>query len=306
MIRYPQRGAALVTALLVVALAVAAVVPWLSRERVAIASTANLNDWLQARLVGRGLELWAKTVLARDGAAGSVDHLGEEWAIPVAQLAIERGRISGALVDAQGRMNLNSLMAADGYPDPLAVARFGRLLEAVGLEPRLTSAMLDWMDEDEIVSGTAGAESAHYANAEQPYRAANAEFAAVSELRLVAGFDAASVARLTPYVSVLPGATAVNVNTAPPAVLQALTGADKTSVQAFAAQRKTRPFSGPDELAQTPLFAGGRVELDGLDVSSHWFELKARIELPRAASSHFALINRTGERAKVLRRRFGP
>ncbi|MBT6275631.1 MAG: type II secretion system minor pseudopilin GspK [Chromatiales bacterium] len=297
-----ERGIALVTALLIVAIAVAAVVPWSTNERVAVARVANNVDWTQARLVGRGLERWAEQILIADGAAGSVDHLAEAWATPVPGISAGRGAASGALVDAQGRFNLNNLIV-DGGPDLLARLRLERLLSILGLDPQLTDAVIDWIDADDIVQGTRGAEVAVYAGASPPYRPANAPFVSPSELRLVSGFDAESVALLLPYVSALPGRTDVNVNTAPAEVLQALVGNTSASVaQNFIATRQREPLTGTDQLVETSLFSGSVVELDGLSVASRWFKLEARVTLPRATLVHHALIFRAEESAATQRR----
>ena len=77
--RYRQRGAAVLTALLLVSAAVAAVVPNSVGERVAVARTAKLADLAQLRLMARGVERWAGMMLERDGKKSLLDHTGESW-----------------------------------------------------------------------------------------------------------------------------------------------------------------------------------------------------------------------------------
>src|SRR5690606_9440832 len=106
--------------------------------------------------------------------------------------------------------------------NPNAVLQFRRLLQLLELDERLVNALLDWLDPDINARFPEGAEDDHYLRLEPPYRAANAPLTHVSELRLVAGYEAEVVARLRPYVTALPQATALNVNTAPALLLATL------------------------------------------------------------------------------------
>ena len=99
-----------------------------------------------------------------------------------------------------------------------------QLLAQVDLSPDLADAVVDWIDGDDDLSGTSGAESAYYLSLPRPYRAANAPMVQVDELYRVRGFDSAAVARLRPYVTALRERTAINVNTASDTVIAAALG----------------------------------------------------------------------------------
>ena len=238
-----QRGIALVTAVMIVAIAAAIAVQIAFAHQIWTRQMENIfdrgaTDWLR-----RGALHWASTALVEDAAQGNtVDHLGERWAMGLPVLPVEGGTIRVSIEDGQSRFNLNNLVRNNvASPADLEVLR--RLLEALRVDPSLRYALLDWIDPDSN-AGPGGAEDIDYLNGSPPYRAANRPLASVEELRLVRGFDAKTVAMLAQYVTVLPVAsTLVNVNTASPVLLSALVpGLDIASAQRIADDRRDKPF----------------------------------------------------------------
>ena len=220
-----QRGAAVILALLTVALVAGLAAAAVGDLGVALDSVAGRHDQAQARQLARGAVDWARNVLAEDARSTSVDHLGESWAVRVPPTPVEEGEVSGELQDLSGRLNLNNLIRADGASVE-DVAAFRRLLGLVGVGDAdaiaLSSALLDWLDADDLPRLPGGAESAWYGSQDPPRRAANARLAAVAELNQIRGFTPDLVARLTPFVAALPPDTTVNVNTAPAEVIAAV------------------------------------------------------------------------------------
>ncbi len=235
--RRAQSGVALVTAVMIVAIAAAIAVQIAFAHQVWFRQMENVADRDATDWLRRGALHWASLALLEDAAQNSTDHLGESWAMGLPTLPVEGGSIRVSIEDAQGRFNLNSVV------NPASLQVLSRLLEVLRLDPQLANAVLDWIDSDSVVSA-GGAEDVDYLNLNPPYRAANRPMASVEELRLVRGFDAKTVAALLPYVTVLPVATNdVNVNTAPPAVLAALVpGLDLPTAQRIAENRDSRPY----------------------------------------------------------------
>ena len=76
-----QRGAAIITALLVVTLAVVIVSGMLWRQQVEIRAVENQRLKAQATWIARAGIDWARLILRDDQRrTGAVDHLGEVWA----------------------------------------------------------------------------------------------------------------------------------------------------------------------------------------------------------------------------------
>ncbi|MFW5970302.1 MAG: type II secretion system minor pseudopilin GspK, partial [Halofilum sp. (in: g-proteobacteria)] len=230
-----ERGVALITVMLVVALATAAAASMTGDHQFDIRRTGNRIALTQAHQIALGGEAWAMGILARDrrGESGTtdggdgeerdpeIDARDEIWAQELPPIPIEGGQVTGRIIDAQGRFNVNSLIAGERV-DATALARFERLLQVLGLEREIAQAVIDWLDANSETTYPAGAEDDFYATLEDPYRAANQPAAAASELRLVRGIDAEAWQVLAPHVSALPGATDINVNTATPTVLRAV------------------------------------------------------------------------------------
>jgi general secretion pathway protein K len=215
------RGVALLTALLVLALAGALVAAMLDDGSIALARTANVQRGAQADALSAGLEDWAVQILRRDLAIDSVDARGDLWAQPLPPTPVPGGRIGGQMRDLGGCFNLNNLAAAQGV-DGAQLELLRRLLLALKLDPGIADAAADWIDADLMPGAIRGAEDAAYLGLAQPYRAANRAFAEVSELRLVRGVDAKAWRALAPHVCAVPGPTRINVNTATEPLLRAL------------------------------------------------------------------------------------
>ena len=156
----PQKGAAVILALLTVALVAGLAAASVGDLGVAMDQVAGRHDQAQARQLARGAVDWARNVLSEDARTSQVDHLGEAWAVKVPPTPVEEGEVSGELQELSGRLNLNNL-ASDGA-DIIEVERFQRLLSLVGVADadalNLTAALLDWLDADDTPRLPGGAE----------------------------------------------------------------------------------------------------------------------------------------------------
>ncbi len=211
-------------------------------------------------------------------------------------LPVEGGAIKVSIEDAQARFNLNSVAGQD----PASVANLEvlkRLLGVLRLEPLLANAVADWIDPD-IEARAGGAEDIDYLNLNPPYRAANRPMASVDELRLIRGFDAQTVRALLPYVTVLPLATnTINVNTASPVVLAALTGIDLQTAERIVKERVGKPFNNTGEfnskLAPLP-------SPPGIDVKSVYFLVTLDTSIGRHERHSEALLQRDASRSTTV------
>lgn len=222
-----RRGVALITALLITALAgsVAAGLSWNNALDVRRTMVMLYRD--QAIQVAVGSEGWVRSILRDDIESGSTsDHLGEIWATEIPALPIEaeavQGEIYGQIEDLQGRFNINNLLDENGEIDQPSFEQYERLLAALGLDPRLAGITADWLDADQTESIPDGAEDPLYSSLTPAYRTANQRMVNVTELAALDGMDRESFEVLLPHVTALPERTSINVNTATLAVLQSL------------------------------------------------------------------------------------
>ncbi len=300
------RGVALITALLITALAgsVAASLAWDNALDVRRTMVMLYRD--QAVQVAVGSEGWVRTILQDDAATTTNDHLGEVWATDIPALPIDseavQGQIWGGIEDLQGRFNINNLIDAGGKVDPAVLEQFERLLAALDLDPRLASLTADWLDPDQNEAIPDGAEDPLYSGFVPAYRTADQPVSNVTELAALDGMDRASFEILLPHVTALPGRTAINVNTATIPVLMSL-GPNITQgdAEGLVSTREGGGFADYGDIF-APLVAPDLVPW--IAESTEFFQLKAVVQIDTVRVSLFTVLHRnasTGEVAPILR-----
>ncbi len=206
--RFKQRGIALLMAMVVVSIATVTAVSLVHEQAFTIRQTGNLQNYSNALMYGVGLEDYARLFLQQDAKDSKTDHLGEDWAVGIPALPIEGGFLTGQITDAQSLINLNSVLSSEQAQKNLI-----SLCEQLEIEPVFIPALKDWLDNNQDPEFPDGAEDDYYTRLELPYRSANRLMADVSELRLVKGIDQEIYSALRPFITVLPEATAINLNT---------------------------------------------------------------------------------------------
>jgi general secretion pathway protein K len=224
--RRQQRGVALLTAILLVAIGtiLAAAIAFQNGMTARRASATFALD--QATLAAESAEALAAFVLREDGKdRNGTDNLQEQWAMPVGPLELAPGiMLEAQLEDLSGRFNLNSLVDDQGRIDPLAVSTLEYLLRFLDLDGKWAWLIADWIDRDNQPQ-SAGAEDLLYTSQTPPYLAPNTLVVSTSELLSLQDFGRENFAKLAPYVTALPQAARLNVCTADAIVLDALSSA---------------------------------------------------------------------------------
>jgi general secretion pathway protein K len=306
-----QRGLAAVTAILIVAVAASAATLMLAQQSamldqtMLIASRAQADQYLRA-----GLD-WCRGVLLEDGATSLFDSLDEGWAQPIAAMPVDRAVVSGAITDEQGKFNLNNLVSVN-TPSTPDINAFKAILESQGLAPDLADAVIDWIDGNDDLTSTSGAENPYYLSLKRPYRAGNAPMMQMEELYRVRGFDAAAVRKLRPYVTALvpaastmqgsppPQRTKVNINTASAVVLQALLPAiPPQEIVKLVNTRKGKPMK---DTASITTWASKypAADLTALDVKSAYFLARIQVTQDDVELASEALVQRPDKAAPVI------
>lgn len=267
------RGAALIIAMVIAALAAAVAMSLAAGQQQWLASMTNRRDQVQAQALALAGVQWARQILFEDARTTATDTLAEPWALPLPATPLENGSIEGRIVDAQGLLNVNNLVPADASVSADAErARFERLFARVGAPAAALDAIADWIDADSVTRPT-GAEDAWYAQQPNAMLASNAPVVRTAELALVRGLSPAAVTALAPYVVALPAATRLNVNTAPgPVLATAVDGLDATGLAALLASRAQKPFTDIASDFRSRLPQGALLANEsGVDVKSSYF-----------------------------------
>jgi general secretion pathway protein K len=235
--RTHARGAAVIIAMVVAALAATVAMAIAAEQQRWFASVSARRDQVQAQSLALAGVQWTREILDDDARRGPIDYLGEPWALPLPPTPIENGSVEGSIVDAQGLLNLNNVDDS-GTQGELERVRLASLCTRLGIPSAALAALVDW-----VGTGSQRADE-WYVRQPSPYLPANAPLLRARELAAVRGFDDAALARLLPYVTALPPGTPLNVNTAPaPVLAAALPGVPEDAWSALATQRVAKPFT---------------------------------------------------------------
>lgn len=251
-----ERGAALLTVLLLVA--VMAVIAATALDRLTLAtriagSAATVDQGRAYTFAAEQIALRrVADLVARDPAKLTLagGWLGRDFILP---LPVGQGR--ARLTDANNCFNLNSLVA-EATPGKFsqrsgAIRQFAELMRLLGVDQgeaqAIAGATADWIDSDGN-DGPLGAEDGVYRALPASYLPANRPMVDVSELGAVRGVTPKILARLRPWICALPvtGPVQLNVNTLAPeqAPLIAMLMPGQISIAEARAALAARPADG--------------------------------------------------------------
>ncbi|WP_431207797.1 type II secretion system minor pseudopilin GspK [Burkholderia cepacia] len=300
-----ERGIAIVTVLLVVALAATLAASVLWRQQVATRDVENQRLATQTMWIERAAVEWARATLRAQSATSNVTFAGQTWSAPVADVPLSdllpsdaltvnaelsRAWISGSVEDAQARFNLTNLVSrtAPGKPwqsNGEGVLAYRRLLGQLSLDPALAQPTADYMLRSlRDTNGPGG----------WPL-----QLVSVDDLARIPGYDAHAVAALAPFVTILPDLTVVNANTAAePVLVAAIPTLSASQARRLVDRRATAYFVSTGDIAEYLLPAqGGNPTLpDGsaVGVNSGYFIVHCRVHSARINARVDTLIARYG------------
>jgi general secretion pathway protein K len=290
-----NRGVALLTVLLVVALATTAAVAMASRQQLDIRRTENTLYQGQALMYLYGVESWSQQFLADDRRDNEIDHNAEDWATRLPPLPVEGGQVQGFLEDLQGRFNLNTLNQS-GDIGKLARERFERLLRQLEVKTDMITTIQDWLDTDIEARFPAGAEDDFYLGLEPAYRSANQNMLSPSELLLLKDLDKEIYEKLQPYVTALPENTSININTASAELLLSLADdLSKSEIESLLKKREDNAYNSVEDFLAEEVFAGKNIALEGLSVNSDYFLMQAQADIGHVQQTLLSIFVRDNE-----------
>lgn len=299
-----QSGAALLMAMLIVALVASLASAMVWRQYRAVQIEAADRARAQSGWILQGALDWARLILREDARANRgapVDHLGEVWAVPLAEArlssflaAANSGQtedgpeafLSGSLQDAQAQYNLRRLIDSKGEEQELELRTLARLCESAGLPAEQASRL----------AGQLRAAFANPPEGSAPLRPQN-----LDQLQWL-GLSAEAVERLRPLLTLLPTPTPVNLNTAPREVIAALfDGMDLASAQRLVQQRQSAPLRNLDD-AKAWLPESVVLSSERASVSSSYFIVNGRLRLEERVLEERSLVRRRDLDMQVLSR----
>ncbi|SDS69778.1 general secretion pathway protein K [Halopseudomonas xinjiangensis] len=195
-----QRGIALVTALLVVALATVAAVAMALRGQADIRRTSAVFERDMSRHIAAGAEAMVLQVLEQ---AGGPDDLPWDTCLsPVLPFEVDGIRLQATLDNMQCRYNVNALAGADEVEQGYFASLVDRASQESGVSmpsgAQLAVAVTDWMNPE--------TDDPVYRLADPPKVSGNRPMITASELVSVSGMTGEAWQALSPYVTAYPGA----------------------------------------------------------------------------------------------------
>ncbi|MGL4206666.1 MAG: type II secretion system minor pseudopilin GspK [Aeromonadaceae bacterium] len=316
-----QRGVALLVVMLILAIMMVVAANISSRFQLELMRTSNLVTLSQGKWYAMAAEALVSKILHQD-LKDSPDrvHLAQYWASQGQIFPVEGGTIKGVIHDAQGCFNLNAINSGTQPPDglPYAADVFKNLLINLKVETfeaeQITAAVRDWIDVDDDLGSSLGAEDAWYQSQKVPYLAANRQMSDISELRLVRGITASIYRRLAPMVCALPNKEmALNVNTLRKEQLPLIGALFLGNMDLEQSKRllEARPRDGwtsADLFLQEPLVLaanpGGEMKKN-IGVKSIYFEAKLEVALDETKVHFTSLFKSNNNKISVISRQYG-
>lgn len=308
--RARQRGVAIVTALLLTTLAVTVVGSLFWQQQVQVRSIENQRMQLQKQWILRGALDWAQLILRADATQSNEDHLGEPWAVPLAETRLDEyvdnpradpeasdAVLSGTIIDAQSLFNLTNL-AHEGVVNQRETAALQRLLTNLGLDGNVATSIAELVAAGQRAGATAqGARPGNQGES----TGGQMRVEHVDDVLAVEGMTPEALERLREFTVVLPDMRSVNVNTAPAEVLAArIDTLSLSEAAALVAARETAWFRSTSEFVERARQMGAEGTIEHVDVRTEFFLINGHVRMSRAAMDMQALIRRPGRNEPSL------
>ncbi|TDG07824.1 general secretion pathway protein GspK [Paraburkholderia guartelaensis] len=336
-----RRGAAIISALLVVALSAILVSGMLWRQQVQLRRIENQRLLAQAQWIARASLDWTRLVLRSEAdTSAGITYLGGAWGVPLARTRlsdflgqigeahVQQGAdtwLSGSIEDAQSRFNLRDLVASNA-PGSLQlnlteIEAFARLLQILGIDQQLAKNTAVYLrsglaysatrfqtqttttsgtSQTEVLAGGGSTGGGNYtdnpglSDSDNNSGVAPLLMTSVDSLLDVPGFTPDAVARLRPFVTILPTVTPVNMNTASAEVIASVvTGMSLSNAQALVARRQSVFFRNVSDVQLALEGVGVKqasIDTSQIDVNTSYFLVHGRVQHERAEVDRTTLV----------------
>jgi general secretion pathway protein K len=262
-----DRGFILITVLLVIAVLFPLILAFNSKVQLNLIQAENFRNSVQALRSARSGVEGAIGVLKADDA--SYDSKRDKWAMNFPNLSVGEGILAVTIVDEDSKIPINNLVGVvkdtAGNQSPGSTAgqtpagsaaqttaqaagqtqagkvvndqvdndldtRLRALITRLGGRPEIVDALIDWLDSNNDVTGSEGAEDDYYK--QKGYHCKNGPLDSLDELLLVKGFDKDLLytRNLKDYLTIAPTDGKINVNLASLQVLQTVLGTKTTAL----------------------------------------------------------------------------
>lgn len=306
-----ERGVALILVILIVSILVAVVLEMNRSSRAEIHDATGLSDSVKLLYLSKSGFHAGIALLLLD--KNNFDALFEDWAddrLIAAKSApiLTDGGISVSIEDESGKIPVNRLVAGNAFNEDVRRLMFRLLSQPeFGLEDRriaeILEAIKDWMDKDDEITGSGGAERAYYAALENPYAPKNGLLDCIEELLMIKGMTKKIYygTKETPglrHLLTVYGDGRININTAPKPVLRALSD----NMTAAAADDLDQYRRNRDHDLARPTWYRQVPGMDGITIDSRLITTASSLFRIRSTASRHQM---TGTVSGVVKRESG-
>ncbi len=257
MLHKPQKGSALITALFIMTL-VAIVATAMSMELQRNIEQTNITKTHDELVLASQVVLfWAMDALSE-----RIPPITYPKSLALITPNIQT---TGQLIDLQSKLNINNLkdnryfmifdaLLADQCPEVESLQR-AKAIQSIAQWIRMPPA-------NEPHDPTA----AYYLHQKPPYLPSHLDLVDESELALIANMTPKIIDKITPWISVLPEVTPININTAAPNILKMIAHGDITAILHA---REKKPILDLNRIA--PLLKQANIDPQNITVESNYF-----------------------------------
>ena len=268
-----QRGMAIISALLIAAVVAVIAGAMLTRQTVFTRSLEAEQLRVQGQWLLQGSLERSRQLLWEARQKDVLTRLDQPWA------GAQRGAFEGRIEDEQGKFNLRNLVNRQ-LPDAEQLQSFERLCRTLGVDPAVSRRI------SQRVIGS------YEVPAKYPM------LRSVDELSAIEGLDPVLLRRLQTFISVLPGQSWVNGNTASAEVLSAVVPQLSLSqAQGLVAERDSGQwFINRGDFVNRLHLPQVAVESVQVGITSEWFRVQGQARREQRRVTIDALLHRPQER----------
>ncbi|MGX0890002.1 general secretion pathway protein K [Pseudomonas sp. ADAK2 TE3594] len=307
-----QRGMAIISALLIAAVVAVIAGGMLTRQTVFTRSLEAEQLRVQgAWVLHGGIEI-SRHLLWDARRRDPLTRLDQPWAQPLV-MAPDDGRdlpFEGRLEDEQGKFNLRNLVANERIDEEQRV-NFQRLCQLIGVNGALSQRIIqrviasyprllnpELADKAPPKSGFDSGRDTSPNAARKPQLPSRPMLRSLDDLRSVEGMNDALLAKITPYLTILPANTWLNGNTASAPVLAAyVPGLSIERAQALVTERDGGQwFINRGDFVNRLRMPNLELATVKVGITSDWFRLRGKARNDQRRVSLDALLHRSEDR----------
>ena len=259
-----QRGVALITVMLIFAIAAALAARMMTNGAVQVEQASVYLQQQRVTTYAQGVESYVIALLKEDWdkdsrqEAAAFDHPQDSWAqlkrFPLDEFENEasgesEGEILLRVEPLNGFFNLGNIINDKGEIDPTQVRIFKQILVNHQVPTQMVDLTIDWMDLDNTTNSLLGAEDNNYLLKSPAYRTADQRMVNLSEWALLENSEITPdvQAKLEQDITILPEVTKVNVNWAKPEILALVTQSSPGQAEQWVVGREFTPITNVKE-----------------------------------------------------------